>query len=48
MDQETSKLQVQILATYFKLKSLDPNSVPGVTQVFAAFRTYRSMDSSIS
>jgi hypothetical protein len=29
------------LATYFKLKSPDSNSVPGVTQSFAAFRTFK-------
>jgi hypothetical protein len=47
-DRETSQLPRQKLATYFKLKSPDSNSVPGVTQLFAAFRTYKSMDSSIS
>jgi hypothetical protein len=41
-------LPEQKLATYFKLKSPDSNSVPGVTQSFAAFRTYKYMDSSIS
>jgi hypothetical protein len=32
-DQETSELLEQILATYFKLESLDSNLVPGVTQL---------------
>jgi hypothetical protein len=35
------RLPEQKLATYFKLKSPDSNSVPGVTQSFAAFRTYK-------
>jgi hypothetical protein len=41
MDQETSKLPEQTLATYFKLKPLDLNLVPGLTQSFVAFRTYK-------
>jgi hypothetical protein len=35
MDQE------QKLATYFRLKPLDFSLVPGLTQSFAAFRTYK-------
>jgi hypothetical protein len=31
---------MQTFVTYFKLKPLDLNPVPGVTQSFAAFRTY--------
>jgi hypothetical protein len=31
----------QKLATYFRLKPLDLSLVPGLTQYFAAFRTYK-------
>jgi hypothetical protein len=41
MDQETSKLLGKTLVTYFKLKPLDLNPIPVVTQSFAAFRTYK-------
>jgi hypothetical protein len=41
MDQETSYLPEQKLATYFRLKPLELSLVPGLTQSFAAFRTYK-------
>jgi hypothetical protein len=40
-DHKISLLPEQKLATYFRLKPLDLSLVPGLTQSFAAFRTYK-------